>query len=127
MCRSCNCPGGISIDERTARARLQAADFIKWIGAPRPSCIGGQIEAPYPRDLRITQLYLEDRRQPDALFIMAGENLDPWADYTAFKRPRTTVKQVKAILAGVLKLVNGAGHAPTAKATIAQAEQMLAA
>lgn len=53
--------------------------------------------------------------------------MDPWQDYTAFKRPRTTVKQVKAILAEMVKLVNGAGHTPAAKATLEQAEQMLAA
>ncbi len=51
----------------------------------------------------------------------------PLQDYTKFRRPRTTVKQVKAILAEVVKLVNGAGHAPAAKATLDRAEKMLAA
>ena len=70
---------------------------------------------------------MRDRR--DEALITAGTNLDPWASYSAatFKRPRTTVKQVKAILADVLKLVNGAGHTPAAKSTLKQAEQLLAA
>ena len=124
---SFNCPGGASIDELAARARFQAADFIRWTGAPRPACIGGRIDTPYPRDLRILRLYLEDRRRPGEPWVVAGDDLDPWQDYTSFKRPRTTVKQVKAILADVLKLVNGAGHTSAARATMEQAEQMLAA
>ena len=124
---SFNCPDGASIDEITARARFQAADFIRWTGAPIPSCLHREPETPYSRDLRIMRLYLEDRRRPGEPWVVAGDDLDPWQDYTLFKRPRTTVKQVKAILADVLKLVNGAGHTPAAKATIDQAEQVLAA
>ena len=124
---SFNCPGGISVDEIVARARFQAADFIQWTGAPIPSCLRREPVAPYPRNLRIIRLYLEDRRQPDKPFIIAGDDMDPWQDYTSFKRPRTTVKQVKAILAELVKLVNGAGHTPAAKATLERAEQMLAA
>lgn len=123
---SFNCPGNVSVDELAARARFQAADFIRWTGAPVPS---GQVQrdAPYPRDLRIKRLYLEDRRRPDAPYVIVGHDLDPWQDWTGFKRPRTTVKQVKAILADVLQLVNGAGHTPAAKTIIDQAEQVLAA
>ena len=123
---SFNCPGGISTEEMMARARFQAADFIQWIGGPVPS---GQIqrETPCPHDLRIIRLYVEDRRRPGEPFAIAGDDMDPWQDYTSFKRPRTTVKQVKAILAEVVKLVNGAGHTPAAKATLEQAERLLAA
>ncbi len=123
---SFNCPGGISTEEMTARARFQAADFLQWTGGPVPS---GQMQRkqPYPRALRIIRLYVEDRRRPGQPFAVAGDDIDPWQDYTSFKRPRTTVKQVKAILAEVVKLVNGAGHTPAARATIEQAEQMLAA
>ena len=125
---SFNFPGGISTEEMVARARFQAADFIQWTGGPMPS---GQVQRnePYPRDLRIIRLYVEDRRQPGEPWAIVGDDMDPWADYSAatFKRPRTTVKQVKAILAEVVKLVNGAGHSPAARATLEQAEQMLAA
>ena len=126
---SFNCPGEISADEINARARFQAADFIQWTGAPIPSCLGRDPVTPYPRDLRIMRLYLEDRRQPGKPWAIVGDDMDPWADYSAasFKRPRTTIKQVKAILAEVVKLVNGAGHSPAARATLEQAEQMLAA
>ena len=143
---SFNCPGGISTEEMIARARFQASDFIRWIGAPLPWELRTtpaqeallrdqgygvrQPEKPLPRNLRIIRLYVEDRRRPGEPFMIANtSDLDPWADYTAsvFKRPRTTVKQVKAILADVLKLVNGAGHSPAARATLEQAEQMLAA
>ena len=140
---SFNCPGGISTEEMIARARFQASDFIRWIGAPLPWELRTtpaqeallrdqgygvrQPEKPLPRDLRIVRLYLEDRRKPGEPFAIAGDDMDPWLDYTSFKRPRTTVKQVKAILAEVVKLVNGAGHSPAAKATLDRAEQMLAA
>ncbi len=123
---SFNCPGGISTEEIVARARFQATDFIQWTGGPVPS---GQMQRkqPYPRDLRIIRLYVEDRRRPGEPFAIAGDDLDPWQDYTKFKRARTTVKQVKAILAEVVKLVNGAGHTPAARATLDRAEQILAA
>ena len=125
---SFNCPGGISTEEMVARARFQAADFIRWTGAPIPSCLHREAETPYPHNLRIVRLYVEDRRRPGEPFIIANSTaLNPWADYTEFKRPRTTVKQVKAILAEVVKLVNGAGYSPAAKATLDRAEQMLAA
>lgn len=123
---SFNCPGGISTEEIIARARFQAADFIQWTGGPVPS---GQVQRkePYPRDLRIIRLYVEDRRRPGKPFAIAGRDMDPWQDYTNFRRPRTTVKQIKAVLADVLKLVNGAGHTPTARTTLDRAEKMLAA
>lgn len=126
---SFNCPGDASIDEITARARFQAADFIQWIGGPVPSG-QEQHEEPYPRDLRIIRLYVEDRRRPSEPFIIANsEDLDPWADYNAatFKRPRTTVKQVKAVLADVLKIIDNRTDVATARATLEQAEQLLAA
>ena len=124
---SFNCPDKTSKEEMIARARFQAADFVKWRGSPVPS---GQVQRrqPYPRGMRIIRVYQEDRRYPGRR-ILAGENVDPWQDYSAasFKRPRTTVKQVKAILADMLGLVNGAGHTPAAKAMIERAEQLLAA
>ena len=108
-----------------ARARFQAADFVRWHGS-NPG--HGQVwrAKPYPRDLRILRLYLEDRRRP-APPIVVGEDMNPWQDYTGFKRPRVTIKQVKMILADVLKLVNGAAETPAAKALLDQAEQVLAA
>ena len=141
---SFNCPGGISTEEMLARARFQASDFIRWIGAPLPWDLRAtpaqeallrdqgygvrQPEKPLPRDLRIIRLYVEDRRCPGEPFMIANaEDLDPWQDHTAFKRPRTTVKQVKAVLAEVVKLVNGTAHTPAARATLEQAEQLLAA
>ena len=86
-------------------------------------------DEPYPRDLRIVRLYVEDRRRPGEPFIVTGDDMDPWADYSAatFKRPRTTIKQVKAILADVLKIIDGAADITKAKATLEQAEQLLAA
>ena len=122
---SFNCPGGISPEEIIARGRFAAADFIKWRGTPVPS---GQVQRrqPYPCDMRIINLRVEDRRYPGRR-ILAAKSLDPWLDYTNFKRPRTTVKQVKSILAEVVKLVNGAGHTPAARAALDRAEKLLAA
>ena len=124
---SFNCPDGISKDEMLARARFQAADFLRWQGAPMPS---GQRQhrQPYPKGMRVIHLHMEDRRYPKRK-ILAAENLDPWQDYSAasLKRPRTTVKHVKTVLANVLKILDGAVNATTAKATLEQAEKLLAA
>jgi hypothetical protein len=124
---SFNCPDGITNDEMMARARFQAADFLRWHGSPVPT---GQVqrETPYPRNMRMIRLFVEDRRRPGRK-LTAAVDLDPWQDYSAVthKRARVTVKQLKAALADVLKLVNGAAHEPAAKATLEQAEQLLAA
>ena len=125
---SYGCPAKATTDEICARARFQIADYIQWTGGPVPAGWPHPREEPYPRDLRIIRLYVEDRRRPGEAFIIANsEDLDPWADYSAasFKRPRTTVKQVKAILTDVLRLVNA--ESVQARETIEKAEQLLAA
>jgi len=122
---SFNCPGNTSRAEMIARARFQAADFIRWYGSNPGHGLDWQ-NKPYPRDIRIETLYMRDRR--GETLVIAGSDLDPWQDYSAvsLKNPaKVTVKHLKTVLADVLKIMEGTVDTTTAKATLEQAKQLL--
>ncbi len=88
------------------------------------------LNPPYDRDDRMLRLYVEDKTKPGLPFhVWQGGNINPWEPprLTKIKAPRTTVKQVKTVLADVLSILDGKADTAEAQLVLAQAEELLAA
>ncbi len=88
------------------------------------------LNPPYDYDDRILRLYVEDKTRPGLPFhVYQGDAIDPWnpPELAKIKAPRTSVKQVKTILAEVLSILDGKADAAKARLVLAQAQELLAA
>lgn len=82
----------------------------------------------YPNE-HIFRLYVEDKSRVGPWHVCELEDLDPWnlPALGNIKARRTTVKQVKTILADVLSILNGKTDTAKARLVLAQAQELLAA
>ena len=126
-------PSKAGPQELVARGVLVACATIPAIGFSFPQdrmpAVHPSIR-PYDRSDRILRLYVEDKTKPGLPFhVHQGDAIDPWnpPELAKIKAPRTTVKQVKTILAEVLSILDGKADAAKARLVLAQAEELLAA
>ena len=122
-------PSKASPQELVERGVMVACSMIPTHGISETG-LTSHFNPPYDRDDRILRLYVEDKTKPGLPFhVWQGDEIDPWnmPELAKIKPPRTTVKQVKTILADVLAVLGGKADTAEARLVLTQAEELLAA
>ena len=125
-------PNSADDTELIERARRFACFHIRHYGEPYQGFVGKWPEVPYSRDDRVIRLYVEDQRCNGPWLIDPIENLNPWSEdarpvKNGKRKPVVKKADWQRALRDVLNILDGSVDAVAARATLEQAEQLLAA